>query len=447
MYREMKWIGILLVAFIFTGCLEQKNAEIKLLESQLATNENSAQIHAKLAQQYFKVAIGNKNIFSLNKSYEEANKALDIQPSSLQYKALVFNIGYTKVLLTSDQDIGTKLKKLSPELMAANLNVAPPSFIDAMFVNDDENTKLYNLLKAALKENPKFPTTYTILSTLYKQDKRYNLAIDILKRGLKLGVDEVTFHYLLTNVYMEKSYYLEDKTKCASNNDKLTKLIIKEAKEVLKLKPEVIEMYRLLALSYERLGLRRLAIHSQKMIYDKLESQDSYDEYLDFLLTNGEKSQFFKKIQTQSTSDYNMAMAYFANQDWAKSAIYFKKYLNSAEYVTVYRHILLAVTEGKSEGRAKMIETLQHLPKEIKVSAWSQKILDYLMQKSSEETLLNGVNTPCKKTEAYFYIALNSLIDNDKSKAKSFFQKVVDEKVYAYVEYMASSYYLKDGLK
>jgi hypothetical protein len=42
---------------------------------------------------------------------------------------------------------------------------------------------------------------------------------------------------------------------------------------------------------------------------------------------------------------------------------------------------------------------------------------------------------------------MNSLMAKDKEKAKQYFQKVLDEKVYGYVEYIASKYYLKEGIK
>ena len=446
MYKKIKVLVLVLFVLNLTGCLEQKNSTIKVLETELSNRGENAQVYAKLAQEYYKVALLNKNIFSLKKAYEASTKALSLEPQSMQYKGLVYDIGYTILVLTADTKVADKLKVLSPELMAINSKVAPPSFIDALLVDNSNDKELYRLLKSALKENSKFSATYIALAGLYEKDKRYNLAIDTLKRGLKLGGNEVTYHYLLANTYMDKSSELESKNICASNNDKLSKNMVKEAKEVLKLKPNAYNMYYILALGYERLGKSQLAVHSMKMLYDKQKTKENYDEYLDFLLTNGYKKKFFDMNREKETTNYNLAMAYYMNQDWEKASSSFKK-LFSEENVGIYRYINFALSEGKLKGREAMLKAIASIPKDIKTTVWSKKILDYLTQKISREEFLKNVNTPCKKTEAYFYIAFNYFIDNNKQEAKRYFQKVLDLKVYAYVEYRASAYYLKDGLK
>jgi len=317
-------------------------------------------------------------------------------------------------------------------------------------LDKNETKRKIKLLKKALVENPRFPEAYLVLAENYMDLNRYNLAIDVLQRGLNnTGLDLIQFHFYLVNAYILQSYYLESKSDCAAKDNTLTKNIIKEAKEVLRLNPNVKEMYMHLANGYERLGRRTLALESISKVKENNNTEDNQVIYEEYLLINGAKDRYFNYSKKGITSDSlgNLANAYFYNQEWDKAVNNYKKYIDELEtkdnFYAYYSYANVMRLSGKN---SESIKILEHLPDEIEINEWKQLLIDVFVNKIDDEVLLQKSDNVCKKTEAYFWIGMKYM-KIDKDKAKQYFQKVLDEKVYSYVEYAASKYYLDEGIK
>jgi len=79
------------------------------------------------------------------------------------------------------------------------------------------------------------------------------------------------------------------------------------------------------------------------------------------------------------------------------------------------------------------------------ITKWTQNLKDYLQGKISKDELLKAASSKCKQSEAYFAIAIKKLSQNSKSEAIKYFKKVVELKIYPYVEYSFSKYYLQNA--
>jgi len=438
----MRFINLLLLTIILHT---NSMAEVQNIFN-LQNNKNDALVQIKEAFKEYQQYLKNRDIFSIEKAYNKAQKAYQLQPSSLQIDSLFFQIAYSKLMLTKDKTIIPKLKTLFPILYNANQNIASPSYIEAYFTPKSNNNKRLKLFKKALKENSKYPSTYLYLSDEYIAKDRYNLALDILKRGQKTGLLETEFHYSLAYTYMYKSIYLEDKNGCAADNKKLTKQIIKEAKAVLEKNPDITDMYRLLTSAYKRLGQKRLALYNAKTLYKKLDNNESLNSYALCLIAYNKGINILKDSKDK-IDKYTLIEYYFYQQKWEKVITNLEKYIKDNNSTYIYDYILLASSKGKYINKKAMYQIMNNLPSHVKTDNWKNHLIEYFTDKISEDIFLSFADTKCKKTEAYFYIGFRYFIDNNNQKAKEYFQQVLDQKLYSYKEYVASEYFLRDGLK
>ena len=284
-----------------------------------ADNVSQAIEEAKQAEKQFMQGLKSNDKEVIKNAYELAKQAQKNDVSNLRINQLYYGIGVARVSLFREKNIIDEIKNVFPNLRMANVNVAPPSYLDGLFLDKNETKKKIKLFKKAIDENIKFPKSYFELADNYMKLERYNLAIDILNRGMKnTGLSQLEFHYSLVFAYMSQSYYLEGKLICIANNNTLTKKIIKEAKEVLKFNPNITEMYGMLAKSYERMGRFTLALDAARKNFDKNSSEESLVLYEEFLINDGMKEEYFKRKSKKENSEslINLGNAYFMNQDW-----------------------------------------------------------------------------------------------------------------------------------
>ena len=105
-----------------------------------------------------------------------------------------------------------------------------------------------------------------------------------------------------------------------------------------------------------------------------------------------------------------------------------------------------AVSSGLAYGEETKKSILKNIPKDIIKNNWQKSLVNLFLNNINAKTLLKKADNSCKRTETYFWVGM-SYLKSDSRKAIEFFQKVLDEKVYAYVEYAASKYYINEGIK
>jgi len=394
------------------------------------------------------------------KALETQNKTMAIKAASLMKQALEQNkkdhqlqqtyyvVCATNVITFHHRESIAEAKKLFDVVYRYDKTMPPPSYLEATFLDKNATRQKIDLLKKALRENPYFSDTYIDLGDAFIRLHRFHLARDILKRGMRMTqTDLVRFHYFLLLSYEEESYYAEEQSQCGSTDKTLIKKMIKEAKNVLKLKPDLVEIHMQLATAYERLGQRTLALAAAKKATAD-SSEESRMIYNGFLLGNGKKKQFFQRIKQGEKADLILLMeAYFYDQQWKKAAQVYKKYFVTAKgkdlfYKYYWYANSLRLSGKETEGK----NILKNLPAEIKRNSWERLLEQFFFGQVDEEELLQHAKNACQKTEALFWTGMQ-YIHSDHEKAKRYFKKVIDEKVYAYKEYAASRYYLEEGIK
>ena len=436
----MKYIKIVFVIWM----------SLILMYAQDESNTTKAIKLTQEAKKYFRQFMQDNNTTMLKKSYETVAKAYLYDKNNQQIQSTYYIIGLVDLSVFKEQKVLEDLKKLFPIAYKMNLNPAPPSYLDMICLSNQADTKQkIKLLKKAIQENRKFSESYIMLASFYAEIQQYDLAIDILNRGLQnIQSDELRFHYLLAIVYQEKSYFLDDKLECAVVDKTLLKHIIQESKAVLRLKPDIDDMYYNLALAYERLGQPTLSIETMHQALKYNNTQENQRKYEEFLLQNGAKDEFFKRIKNGKGSGdlQQLANGYFYSQDWENVIRVLKKHISQDNTKHFYTYLKYAVAVSKIKGNQAGKKILQNLPTDIQSNPWINLLTKYYLDQVDDKELLAQADNACKKTEAYFWIGVRQ-IGYDNQKAKQNFQNVLKEKVYSYVEYAISNYYLKEGIK
>jgi lipoprotein NlpI len=177
-------------------------------------------------------------------------------------------------------------------------------------------------------------------------------------------------------------------------------------------------------------------------------TQENQRKYEEFLLQNGAKDEFFKRIKNgKGSGDWKqLANGYFYSQDWENVIRVLKKHISQDNTKYFYTYLKYAVAVSKIKGNQAGKKILQNLPTDIQSNPWIDLLTKYYLDQLKDKELLAQADNACKKTEAYFWIGVRQ-IGYDNQKAKQNFQNVLKEKVYSYIEYAISSYYLKEGIK
>ncbi len=447
MYHIASLMISIIFILLFSACFADKTQHITQIENEIQKDQNNALLHIQLAQEYFNMSIETNNNYTLRKALEEASLALELEPTDLKIQNIYYIIAYKMLLKSSDKLLLSKLKKLFPTLSEANLNVAPPSYIESLFLKYPSDKKqLYKLLKQALRENSSYPYTYIDLAYCYEKDNKYLFAEDILKRGLKLNIAAKEFNAYLLEIYFLQSDYIEAHNGCAIQNKDLSKKILYEAKKLLKIDPDNIAAKDALSLIYTRLGRFNMALASSERDYKVHDTIEYKNIYADNLIKLGKKEDFFSQgfHQDKTIRDDLVALAYFTNENWQASEVHLKRYIKNNRIENFYKYLFLAELQAKLGHKEEAKKTLTSLPKYVKLNQWHKKLKNYFLNKVTEVDLNRSANNACKKTEAYFLIGFKHFINNDTDTAKEFFKKVLDENIFSYVEYSQSQYFLNN---
>ena len=226
---------LLFAGWIFSGCAPKVAPEITAQPELPAKPKLDKNIpYFKLAKEHYKAYLQTEDRTMLEQALEEIDAAHTLNPDDLKVQQFYSAIALTKIALDKDRVLADKVIPFFPALHAARLNVAPPSYIEALFADRErERDKIADLMVRAISENPQFAPSYQMLADLYLDQKAYNAAIETLKRGLKVDPNNVTLHLMLATTYLYKTLDLESKNLCGVKNNVLNKKILSEAKKVI----------------------------------------------------------------------------------------------------------------------------------------------------------------------------------------------------------------------
>jgi len=437
---------LLFAGWIFSGCAPKVAPEITAQPELPAKPKLDKKIpYFKLAKEHYKAYLQTEDRTMLDQALEEIDAAHTLNPDDLKIQQFYSAIALTKIALDKDRALADKVIPFFPALHAARLNVAPPSYIEALFADRErERDKIADLMVRAISENPQFAPSYQMLADLYLDQKAYNAAIETLKRGLKVDPNNVTLHLMLATTYLYKTLDLESKNLCGVKNNVLNKKILSEAKKVIGLSPRMTTAYSLMAIAYERLGARSEAINSAIKLYQADPNNERSRLFLaDTLIENGQKNEAMKYIpQTESLERYNtLGHFYFYSQVWDKAAENFEKYIRESSSPSFSDYLMLALATSKKDPEASR-RILLNLPASVHLTKWQEELVAYWLGDQDATEMLTKADNPCKRAEALFLVGFDQWNKNRIDEAKTFFQKTLDQRCYSYEQHIAASYFL-----
>ncbi len=439
-------VFLLLAGWILTGCAPKVAPEITAqpeLPPKPKLDKNIP--YFSLAKEHYKAYLQTEDRTMLDRALEEIDAAHTLNPNDLKIQQFYSAIALTKIALEKDRALADKVIPFFPALQAAHLNTAPPSYIEALFLDRErERDKIADLMLGAIEENPRFAPSYQMLADLYLDQKAYNAAIETLKRGLKVDPNNVTLHLMLATAYLYKTLDLESKNLCGVKNNLLNKKILSEAKKVIALSPKMTTAYSLMAIAYERLGARSEAINSAIKLYQADPQNDRSRLFLaDTLIENGQKNEAMKYIpHTESIERYNtLGHFYFYSQVWEKAAENFEHYIQQTTNPSFSDYLMLALATSKKSPEASR-RILQNLPASVHLTKWQEELVAYWLGDQDATELLTRADNPCKRAEALFLVGFDQWNKNGIEEAKTFFQKTLDQRCYSYEQHIAASYFL-----
>ncbi len=364
---------------------------------------------------------------------------------SLKEKTMFYIIGGSYYIQSNQKEVLKKLQKIYKDIKSPDL--PPISYLKFEALLEKNNTiQKVKLLKEAIKDNSAFFPSYFALASLYMDLKKYDLAIDILKRALKYSIfttkEKAKIYAFLAFAYREKRSFLDTKLDCIMQNNDLLKLSIQKAKEALKLNPKMYELYILLADDYNALGKDELALSMLQRAKPFIKNDKNYKSYFEHILINcGALESYLKMVKEKkdSNSTSTRAYAYFYAQKWKKALKYQKEIIAKKNYF--YSYLRYVVINLQLNNKQKAKEILQNIPPKSIDNDWKKALRANYLNKISDEALLKKADTVCKKSEANFYIGMK-YYPKEKEKAYTYFKKVLNLKVYGYTEYIASKYFL-----
>ncbi len=392
----------------------------------------------KQANIYYINFLKDKNISSIKKARDILKEGLkEYKENNLLSNAL-YEVESSYILNKYDDSVASDLKKSYKKILNVNPTIAiPPSFIEML---KDPNKNPIKFLKEAIKENKMYISSYIKLAEIYTDKKHYNLALATVKRAQKISNSPYLLN-LKVNIEFFKLYDNDaNNESCSLDNIDSWKKLLEDTKSLIKIAPKNSFSYMVLSLSYLNLGQKNMALYNAKKATefdnDKLYLRNYY--HIQIATSHAKEA-----LSSKSIDDENKALAYLSMQKWNEAKDSYQKIIDDTNSTYFYDYLKKSLTIGMIDGAKKQIEYLANLPKKVKINNWNHKIINFLSNKISQKEYLLNIKNSCTKTEAYFYIAYKYLRDNNKDKAKKYFQKVLNLKIYDFIEYILSSYYIK----
>lgn len=444
----MKKIVLFCLIVLQTLVASEYQHDRDALEQQVILMPNDANLRANLSVAYYQSSIDEKSESLMFKSYNEINKAIELQPDNQRFHTIKYMIGSMLFIVSKKESILSEITPLYNDAKIINPEIQSPSYLK-LIVSDGKTLKqIIDLGLQAIKENSNNVNAYSLVSNAFLKEKKYDLAIDIVKRGLKKNPNNYGLLISLGMAYEEKINAEEESGGCYLS-DSLTgihKEQLEVLKQIVKIDSSSESSKRLLISKFSDLGYDEQAVYMAKRLFDNNKSNENANEYL-FVLANKDSKkalELFGKNAPYSNlikDNSNLQNVMFSDGRWSD---YVDFYENKKKDDYFYGFLRYAIAKGflKANSSEETIAVLVKRPINIKPNDWEQKILDYMVNKISKDELLQQSKHKCHLTEANFFIGIKEWQSGNKINALKYFEKVRDIQVYPYVEYQSSKNYI-----
>jgi tetratricopeptide (TPR) repeat protein len=432
-------IAAMVCTAFLVGCIPNTSQESTLLlqingyEAQLKEQPNNPSLLIEIGQRYRQLfEITHKSHYRKHSiDYLKRYMITDTHNPEVQL-SLYYSL-YSQTLESGKKEDHSKLSKLFNGMTPlTKQRTNPPAlaeFLSRSTANKDFNTKT-SLLKRAIQEQPNATHPYVYLYGMYASKGHDTLALSVLKQGVDLNPLNTYLKSMLAYSYLR----LGETKICTGKQASPIQKSIYIYNELVKNAPKN-GIYRLnLADAYSAIGENRLALVHYKASIKLVPNEDALwgAGYTYILLGNLEKAgkMFTEALKLDNTTNQDIGDLEFINGDYIKAKQVYKKaklaFTNDV-YINLKHQISADLSQNKSSTPLTYIKNM---------TDWEKTLYDYYNRKLKNEELIGYAKDACELTEAYFLQAIIAKQQKNQEEFKMYLEKVAEQKVYSYSEYL-----------
>lgn len=400
---------------------------------------------------FYELFLEQFNDYELDSSTENRSKALktgfkllSVQSDLYQVKELLYKLLLSDYLSFSSNEKFTELQLFFTrynELAFSNL--APPHFVKALthyYQQSANKNEIVAWLKNAIRENPTFKGSYELLAEIYSAQEYRQLALYNYQKAFRLAPHDLDLGKQLSWAYSDIIY----SDSCISDMNSHLNTALQHAKEMMKKHPQESEFQFDVASYYQLKGQNRLFLYSAKKLAQN--DEEYIGLYKDSLLWNGQLKELdllFSSSKASPEEDFsNKLYSSIMKKDW-NGLIELKELVALVEQPSVFEISYLGMVLKHRYGDSAANDFFIKNQNRFEVNYWNKTFFQYASGQISADSLLAKAATACEKTEAYFALALNNLLEGRLSEAKLKLETIQSLKISAYYENAVSNYWLE----
>jgi len=424
------------------------NEEIRAVQKQLQEQPNDIVLNRKLIEAYLDKFNKNKSRKLALLLIEQAEKYLVLNSDDEPVKLVLYEFLARDALFKHS---GKNLPRLSTifnnSALIKQTTYAPPSAIEAYILLDRGLNKgniplVKKKLHDAIKENPNYTKSYRMLSSIYRLENRFNLAIAILRQSEKINANDPALYKTIGDLYINKA---RAKTSCFVADEANLKKALQAYRQAVKLSPDDTETHENLAELYHWTRKIPLYLHEAKRLYEldqkSLSGRHYYAESLFWRNPATAYLQISKLLQDDPNDPLTLSLQtryYFMSGQWQQALKVSETQRSSAreyEFYRLLREYLILRKLGKADAARAFFtdKTAQ-----IDLKDWELQLKKYYLGEITEQGLLSKSADVCEITEAYFYIGFDHWLKGNTGQARDYFNKTLSQGHPAYIEHNAA---------
>ncbi len=446
----MKW-NIVLAAFlllVLQGCMQgvlRQDNELVDLENAVKANPDDLNSIGNLADGYQKRYLLTRESRYRDKAIEQYRIYIQHSPRHPGASVALYQLLMGKAVGEKNKGYLSELRNLYENtIILGELGLFPPSSIEAIIkltrtrVGED-TLPVIKLLKKGLKENPGNVGTLILLSELYHAKGQYEIALNVIKQAVDAASEEQKDKVLPQLGKMLNAVAYD--RRCERPNPYFDEALV-QIKAALAVKPENPELELALADIYSHKEQYHLSLFTIKRLYDRQPNPYHKMQLADHYWFAGENkkaleyySQLYQNRLFGSDALKQTARLHFGEADWEKSREFFQRHIDSESKPDFYPTLMHALTIERTSVPGSGLALLRGIQKSNLKKEWEGILLDYHLDRISDQQLLEKAGNVCEQTEAHYFLGLRHLYAGNEKRAKTAFQKVVDLKFPLFIEY------------
>lgn len=438
----MKKITFVIIFIFISGCsaLNKKQegvwGEIQAHKQQLSKDPNNANSLASLGEHYYALFKSSNDSKYRDLSIEYNEAYLKVDPHHPKVQRSLYLAYFTKVSKAHSIKDEHRLKALYKMMTPINARrLSPPSLAVYLYLVERQPKvdELIEVLKDAIVEQPKNVHAYIKLAKLYQFKERDKMAMGVLMFASKHNSEYPYLQAALGDMYFDRG---ENKV-CTGDQYGDLNSALTAYKKVLKTRPDDADLLSYMARAYFLNGHLRLALQKYKQSYkyanedmDLLEIGSLYS----ILGKTDKAEEYFLKSEDEVYKNQDLAFLYFSQEKWKKSLGNFDAFFALKDdyfYGRLIHSYALGLNNENNNANAQLMQFAKKYP----LDEWEESLYRFRLGELTPDNLNEQATDACKRTEAYFYQAMQARLNGNFTDYQLFLDKVLQEKIYKFVEY------------